>query len=178
MLSHVSEMYFGENVVNISFVVTLWCLHVWKFKTNSQKTNTQRDVLDEVGSIFHVLNLVPTGSCTPRRHSGSFWQPVHHKGLCYRVCPQHDDQLCTGETYGMFVFRKYPLPFWNDLHCMSLVVFIVVFSGVQSLPKHPGGWPAASAGWCNLFSLQEKAGPQSLLLYPLFSDQNLFFSRM
>lgn len=45
-----------------------------------------------------------TGCCAPCGHSGSIWQPVHHKGLCHCVCPQHNDQLCTGKNWNIIIY--------------------------------------------------------------------------
>ncbi len=108
----------------------------------------------EVGSMSHLLRLVPTGCCAPRWHSGSIWQPVHHKGLCYCVRPQHNDQLCTGESWSMSCLVENT-PFLFNPKFVSYVLF-PCFSGVQSLPEHTGGRPAASAGWCHFSSLREK----------------------
>lgn len=48
------------------------------------------------------------------------------------------------------------------------MLFVSLSAGVQSLPEHPGGWSAASAGWCNFFSLEEKAAAKSVTVFSLF----------
>lgn len=70
----------------------------------------------------HLLHLAPKGCCAPRRHSGSIWQPVHHKGLCHCVCSQHNDQLCTGET-----LRKNTRHVFSLLKCQHLCLTLYIF---------------------------------------------------
>lgn len=51
--------------------------------------------------VLNSFNLIPTGCCAPCWHTRSIWQSVYHKGQCYSFCPQHNDQLCSGDIQSM-----------------------------------------------------------------------------
>lgn len=63
-----------------------------------------------LGASWAVVWLLfgPVGGCSVDGHSGSIWLPVHSEGLCHHLCPQHHDQLSTGEkSLLLFVVQSF-----------------------------------------------------------------------
>lgn len=75
--------------------------------------------------------MSPTGGSGVDGHSGSLRQPVHGEGLRHHLCPQHHDQLHTGDPpAGSFTDSTISL-LDTDAHTVSLFQIYNLSQNIQ-----------------------------------------------
>lgn len=86
-------------------------------------------------------------------YSGSIWWSVHREGLCHHLCPQHHDQLNTGD-WSRLIIADLNTAF-SQCSC-NVCLYSFCFVDLQSVTEHSRGRSAAATG---LFTLawQESA---------------------
>lgn len=110
----------------------------------SLKSEIWAHVIARDSYIYPIFSLsAAAGGCGVDGHSGSVWRPVHCEGLCHHLCPQHYDQLHTGDDLLRASLNQYFLD--TVVKCANMFLFLSCLA-LQSLTEHPGGRPAAAAG--------------------------------
>lgn len=128
-----------------SYATALSLLRFQSETGGSLKSEIWAHVIARDSYIYPMLRIfslsAAAGGCGVDGHSGSVWRPVHCEGLCHHLCPQHYDQLHTGDDLLRASLNQYFLD--TVVKCANMFLSCLA---LQSLTEHPGGRPAAVAG--------------------------------